>query len=154
MRPRNLLNRSYLLKVAGGILFLSFTTSVNNSSFPRTKEKQLKGLDVWKPHFCRQTSSIPSNTATTASNMSQNSEKAVEVPIDSSILNSHPEQEPEHGLDKPTSSEKTSRDHSPQPEPAKAPYNPWADPASFPDGGLRAWLTVAGAAACFFVSWG
>lgn len=41
-----------------------------------------------------------------------------------------------------------------QDEAAKPPYNPWMDPAGFPDGGLRAWLTVAGAAACFFVSWG
>lgn len=88
--------------------------------------------------------------------MSQDSEKAGEVPIDSSILNSQPEQKPGHGhdLDKTPSSEKTSRNQSPQPEPTKPPYNPWADPASFPDGGLRAWLTVAGAAACFFVSWG
>ncbi|KIV97128.1 hypothetical protein PV10_00916 [Exophiala mesophila] len=38
--------------------------------------------------------------------------------------------------------------------PNKVPYNPWADPSSFPDGGLRAWMTVAGCAACFFVSWG
>lgn len=86
--------------------------------------------------------------------MSQNSEKAAEVPIDNSVLNSQLEQQPGHDLEKPISSEKSSRDPSPQPEPTKAPYNPWADPASFPDGGLRAWLTVAGAAACFFVSWG
>ncbi|RMZ76271.1 hypothetical protein DV737_g4893, partial [Chaetothyriales sp. CBS 132003] len=39
-------------------------------------------------------------------------------------------------------------------EPPKAPVNPWADPSSFPDGGKEAWMTVAGAAACFFVSWG
>ncbi|OCT47942.1 hypothetical protein CLCR_04095 [Cladophialophora carrionii] len=31
---------------------------------------------------------------------------------------------------------------------------PWADPSSFPDGGRQAWLTVAAASACFFVSWG
>jgi MFS family permease len=37
---------------------------------------------------------------------------------------------------------------------AKAPYNPMTDPSSFPDGGSAAWLAVAGAAACFFVSWG
>ena len=36
----------------------------------------------------------------------------------------------------------------------KPPTNPWADPSSFPDGGAKAWLTVAGASACFFVSWG
>ena len=39
-------------------------------------------------------------------------------------------------------------------EAPKAPANPWADPSSFPDGGREAWSTVAGAAACFFVSWG
>lgn len=32
--------------------------------------------------------------------------------------------------------------------------NPWADPASFPDGGSKAWLTVAGCSACLFVSFG
>jgi hypothetical protein len=36
----------------------------------------------------------------------------------------------------------------------KPPVNPWADPSSFPDGGAPAWLTVAAASACFFVSWG
>lgn len=34
-----------------------------------------------------------------------------------------------------------------------APVNPWMDPASFPDGGTEAWLTVAASSACFFVSW-
>ena len=34
------------------------------------------------------------------------------------------------------------------------PVNPWMDPKSFPDGGGKAWLTVAGAAACLFVSFG
>jgi hypothetical protein len=32
--------------------------------------------------------------------------------------------------------------------------NPWTDPKSFPDGGAKAWLTVAGASACLFVSFG
>ena len=32
--------------------------------------------------------------------------------------------------------------------------NPWMDPKSFPEGGGKAWLTVAGAAACLFVSFG
>ena len=39
----------------------------------------------------------------------------------------------------------------------KAPMtsaNPWMDPKSFPEGGGKAWLTVAGAAACLFVSFG
>jgi len=35
-----------------------------------------------------------------------------------------------------------------------APANPWMDPSSFPEGGAKAWLTVAGAAACLFVSFG
>lgn len=34
------------------------------------------------------------------------------------------------------------------------PVNPWADPSSFPDGGAKAWLTVAGGACCLFVSFG
>ena len=36
----------------------------------------------------------------------------------------------------------------------KPPPNPWMDPKSFPDGGAKAWLTVAGASACLFVSFG
>jgi hypothetical protein len=36
----------------------------------------------------------------------------------------------------------------------KLPANPWMDPKSFPDGGTKAWLTVAGASACLFVSFG
>lgn len=53
-----------------------------------------------------------------------------------------------------SSSEKTSLEQSTPNDAPKAPYNPWMDPAAFPDGGPRAWLTVAAAAACFFVSWG
>ncbi len=34
------------------------------------------------------------------------------------------------------------------------PSNAGIDPASFPDGGAKAWLTVAGASACLFVSFG
>jgi hypothetical protein len=36
----------------------------------------------------------------------------------------------------------------------KPPMKPWMDPKSFPDGGAKAWLTVAGASACLFVSFG
>ena len=36
----------------------------------------------------------------------------------------------------------------------KPPANAWMDPKSFPDGGAEAWLTVAGASACLFVSFG
>lgn len=86
--------------------------------------------------------------------MSQQPEKSVETATDSSVLNPQLEEKHDQALGTTTPSGQTSREQSPQPEPTKAPYNPWADPASFPDGGTRAWLTVAGAAACFFVSWG
>jgi hypothetical protein len=36
----------------------------------------------------------------------------------------------------------------------KPPANPWMDPQSFPDGGAKAWFTVAGSSACLFVSFG
>jgi hypothetical protein len=36
----------------------------------------------------------------------------------------------------------------------KQVVNPWMDPGSFPDGGAKAWFTVAGASACLFVSFG
>ena len=36
----------------------------------------------------------------------------------------------------------------------KPAANPWMDPKAFPDGGAKAWLTVAGASACLFVSFG
>ena len=36
----------------------------------------------------------------------------------------------------------------------KPAVNPWTDPKSFPEGGAQAWLTVAGASACLFVSFG
>ena len=36
----------------------------------------------------------------------------------------------------------------------KPPPNPWMDPKSYPEGGAKAWLTVAGASACLFVSFG
>jgi hypothetical protein len=36
----------------------------------------------------------------------------------------------------------------------KPAANPWMDPRSFPDGGAKAWFTVAGASACLFVSFG
>lgn len=32
--------------------------------------------------------------------------------------------------------------------------NAWMDPSSFPEGGAKAWLTVTGASACLFVSFG
>ncbi|KAK5207876.1 hypothetical protein LTR99_004167 [Exophiala xenobiotica] len=51
--------------------------------------------------------------------------------------------------------ERSSTEQQPVPiEPPKAPYNPWADPSSFPDGGTQAWLTVLGGFCCLFNSWG
>ena len=57
---------------------------------------------------------------------------------------------------KEPSAASTDRSSLEQPAPNEAPKpaNPWADPSSFPDGGPQAWLTVAAASACFFVSWG
>ena len=88
--------------------------------------------------------------------MSQDLGKEVEVPIENNtvLVQSDPEKQDQDNEKTSPSTQHSSRDQSPQPEAAKAPYNPWADPASFPDGGLQAWLVVAGAAACFFVSWG
>jgi len=51
--------------------------------------------------------------------------------------------------------ERSSTEQQPVPiEPPKAPYNPWTDPSSFPDGGTQAWLTVLGGFCCLFNSWG
>ena len=36
----------------------------------------------------------------------------------------------------------------------KPAANPWMDPKAFPEGGAKAWLTVAGASTCLFVSFG
>ena len=36
----------------------------------------------------------------------------------------------------------------------KPPPNSWMDPKSFPEGGTKAWLTIAGSSACLFVSFG
>jgi hypothetical protein len=52
--------------------------------------------------------------------------------------------------------EQTSTSTSPQDaEKAEMPLaNPWANAAAFPEGGAKAWLTVAGGSACLFVSFG
>lgn len=63
----------------------------------------------------------------------------------------HPDAQ--HVTEKHVNSSKSSIDQ-PQEEAAKPPALNWADPSSFPDGGTEAWMTVAAAAACFFVSWG
>ncbi|EXJ83247.1 hypothetical protein A1O1_06866 [Capronia coronata CBS 617.96] len=57
---------------------------------------------------------------------------------------------PEHSA----STEESSLEQPQNETPKAPPYNPMMDPAAFPDGGLRAWMTVAGSAALFFVSWG
>ena len=61
--------------------------------------------------------------------------------------------EVDHTDDQGVTSSSSSLDQSREP-PKEAPKNPYTDPASFPDGGAEAWLTVAAAACCFFVSWG
>lgn len=48
----------------------------------------------------------------------------------------------------------TSHSDSSQKIEESPPVNPWADPSSFPDGGRKAWLAVAGSACCLFVSFG
>ncbi|KAH0848772.1 hypothetical protein AYO21_09868 [Fonsecaea monophora] len=85
--------------------------------------------------------------------MSQDLEK--QIPI-----REEPESEPQESLVVPINkdvsaspTEKSSLDQPAQNETPK-PANPWMDPSSFPDGGAQAWLTVAAASACFFVSWG
>ena len=65
----------------------------------------------------------------------------------------------EQDVDRSDASDEIPNEHS---EPAsqemvadkKPPLNAWMDPSSFPDGGATAWLTVAGASACLFVSFG
>lgn len=82
-------------------------------------------------------------------------EKAEALPHSSgSDLGSHapdPAMETQEQLREPP-----ERDVSPPEDVEKVekPVNPWMDPSSFPDGGSQAWLTVAGAAACLFVSFG
>ena len=61
-----------------------------------------------------------------------------------------------HQVDPEQSPAATGRSSLEEPAQTEAPkaVNPYADPSSFPDGGAQAWLTVAAAGACFFVSWG
>ena len=66
-----------------------------------------------------------------------------EDPVDASKLNDHQQLK------------ETSDAGSEDAEKAeKPPPNAWMDPKSFPEGGAKAWLTVAGASACLFVSFG
>ena len=53
-----------------------------------------------------------------------------------------------HDSDSPASENELPADEE------KKPVNPMMDPSQFPDGGAKAWLTVAGASACMFVSFG
>lgn len=73
----------------------------------------------------------------------------------------HSQETPLPGLEKeqrPESTTQTVRSESPEKTEdtveENKPVNPWADPSSFPDGGAKAWLTVAGGACCLFVSFG
>lgn len=50
--------------------------------------------------------------------------------------------------------EKASSEDEPQPEAPLQMKNPMMDPSSFPDGGLKAWMTVGGAWCALFVSFG
>jgi hypothetical protein len=60
-----------------------------------------------------------------------------------------------NGGHQPSGSERPSASPSLEVEKVKKPAaNPWTDPKSFPDGGAKGWLTVAGASACLFVSFG
>ena len=66
-----------------------------------------------------------------------------EDPVDASNLNDHQQLK------------ETSDVGSEDAEKAeKPPPNAWMDPKSFPEGGAKAWLTVAGASSCLFVSFG
>ena len=50
--------------------------------------------------------------------------------------------------------EKAADKVDPETEPPAPPKNPWMDPSSFPDGGTKAWMCVAGAWFALFVSFG
>ena len=67
----------------------------------------------------------------------------LEDPADTSKQNH--QQQPKEVSD--TGSEDAEKSEKPAP-------NAWMDPKAFPEGGAKAWLTVAGASACLFVSFG
>ena len=61
----------------------------------------------------------------------------------------------EHSQTYDADAEKASSSTEPEIEaPAPQMKNPMMDPSSFPDGGLKAWSTVAGAWCALFVSFG
>ena len=68
-----------------------------------------------------------------------------EEPVDASNLNDHQQ------LKEKETSDVGSEDAE---KAEKPPANAWMDPKSFPEGGAKAWFTVAGASACLFVSFG
>ena len=80
--------------------------------------------------------------------MSDTSEKKTEAAMQD------PEKQQEYTTADAERTSISSKSNEAVEEAPKPPANPWADPASFPDGGPQAWLTVAAASACFFVSWG
>jgi hypothetical protein len=73
-------------------------------------------------------------------------EKAAQI---QDLEKQHPRVNGTHENSSHTSSLEHLREEAPNPPP-----NPWMDPSSFPDGGRKAWMTVAASSACFFVSWG
>lgn len=64
------------------------------------------------------------------------------------------EQDVNHGNAQENAPDSSSEPASQEVIEEKPPVNPWMDADSFPDGGATAWLTVAGASACLFVSFG
>ncbi|KAK4937662.1 hypothetical protein LTR10_021735 [Elasticomyces elasticus] len=77
-----------------------------------------------------------------------------EVPVNNDPESQLQEKTGATDADSPADRSVTSAEQNVQAEPAKPPYNPWADPSSFPDGGTQAWLTVLGGFCCLFNSWG
>ena len=76
--------------------------------------------------------------------MSSTNDEATQLSTEKQLDAAYPDEESQHAsiADQDT-------------EVAKKPaVNPMMDPSSFPDGGAKAWMTVAGAAACLFCSWG
>lgn len=69
-------------------------------------------------------------------------------------LEKHDQEPRTYGAEQSQESQERDTASSQDIEKVEKPVNPWLDPTSFPEGGTKAWLTVAGAAACLFVSFG
>ena len=68
-------------------------------------------------------------------------------PVDASNINDHQQLKEKEKETSDVGSEDAEKAEKPAP-------NAWMDPKSFPEGGAKAWFTVAGASACLFVSFG